>query len=297
MACNDKNISCFTIGRDQNGGISFLILGGIFAAVLIMIMVINIGNISARKSLTQDTADTTAEALLYYQIKKDLDGLAVTVTADQLAQNFLNSQATLTGATKQYHFGVVNLNTGVPTLPDGFYAFGDPKSGNAGMNDQTPDLNNVVLVNGQDFAVIYRIQYPVSGIENLLTVNKIINGISISQTNLSSFGNPQAPPGCCCTQVAGGTAFPPISATDCVLPTGKLLPPFIYCSYLIPNPSSTCSQFYACQGTFFSNLFSGQLFGPLINMFKCWFTNFIQKLTDSIHKAQQSVIDAWNGWT
>ncbi len=103
------------IWLEQKGGMTLLAAGGIFAAVLILFMVVNIGNIYATKAKLSDAAKMMADILLSNQLKNPHP----TPTKAGLIKKLDNDarlKATLDKVTYQFQFGYT-IDNGTSFIP------------------------------------------------------------------------------------------------------------------------------------------------------------------------------------
>jgi hypothetical protein len=186
---------------------------------------INIGNIYAKKSLVEDTADAIGPILLANQLERWIPTQeesqnntplpkAGSITASTTATTILaqltesTGDDTLAGASLTPTFGIWN-----PTSTPPFCAFNEPCMAliNQTISETDPNLNNVVLQSGEDFAVAFQIQYPVLPLGDLLDFDGVtLNGKAVHKTKLPTeddygiFGEPDPDNGedCCCKAAA-----------------------------------------------------------------------------------------------
>ncbi len=299
-----KKIRNFFFYNSQ-GNISLLAAFGIFTGILVIALVVNIGNLFAKKNLVQDTADATSSALLAHQIVKCNNPGAEQTAASVVADNYISDQnGRLDGSQYNITYGILNKNTGDPGLPDGFYDFNDNRSGNAGIDTLDPDLDNVILKKGQDFAVAYQLDSPtgsVAQLGQLMGFNVTLKGKSMSATGIGTLPDPPIDKKnqCCCSEVAGGDPW--MFGTMCAIPNGTVLgvPVYAQCPFF-PNLSwvqPKCTVFNQCTGTTIIDFFTGAIFKTIFQLFHCWWQDFIERLINTIHKVDQAVSDAWDGWT
>ncbi|MDA3970212.1 MAG: hypothetical protein PF442_02570 [Desulfobulbaceae bacterium] len=303
--------------QENKGSISILATLSIVSVLMILLLSINIGNIYAKKNLVEDTADAIAPVLLTHQIKAYLDEdnpYTGTQNPTDVANDILSKISGISGATPTIIFGVVNDSTVNSTLTTGFYDFNTSESGNntntlLGTGDDrlsNPNLGNVTLVSGQDFAIAFRLTYSPQPLGDLVTFDPItLKGYGMYQTNIAlveSEVDPVDKKECCCTELAGGTTIPFfMMGGGCKVPEGgSILEGTIFefpktesCLYIIPNSDPICDDFYMCQGTFWSNLLTRTAFSSFWNLFKCWFDDFITRLIQSIQTVDQAIQDSF----
>jgi competence protein ComGC len=312
--------------QENKGSISILATLSIVSVLMILFLSINIGNIYAKKNLVEDTADAIGPALLQQQIKRYLDDTVTIIEsqdADWLAQTMLDDlipagqSNPLKDATYIITFGVINDTDINNSLTAGFHPFGTTASlnvtiPNTDATDLTtdPHLDNVTLVNGQDLAVAFQLFYNTSPLGDMLSFGEsgiiTLKGKGMWQTDLQPIidEKPTGEESDCCCNKAGE-----LNNID-VKYSLTFIPPFFVCKYAdggmffgqptydmcYKDDPQICEDYFDCQGHFFENLFSGQLFSKFFKMLSCWFDNFMERLLNSIKKVDQAVEDAWDGW-
>lgn len=277
--------------QENKGSISTLAITSIIAVLMIMFLSINIGNIFAKKSLVEDTAKQLAPIILSRQLAPpDLN-------SPQTFADGLQDDVGLTGADlPTIVFGM--LNQGHPSLPDGFYPFGNVNTGvSLDIDPQDPNFNSITPndYNTQDFAVQVTINYNATPLGTLLSFSTIsIQETGRAATTFSDINfDPENNDQCCCQQAEdlnpGYTTSN--SWTGCwYAKEGSIF--YIRCFLGLTD---LCNDYYDCRGRFFENLFSGQLFTSFLDQFDCWLPDFLDRIAliqDTIRSVGE---DIWNG--
>lgn len=280
--------------QENKGSISTFAILSIIAVLMILFMSVNIGNLYAKKNLVEDTAVNLALVVLNRQIAP---------TDTQLPQNFadaLQDSVGLTGAeTPVITFGILNI--GHPTLPDGFYPFGDPNTGVAtNIDPQNPTYADILIddYSTQDFAVQIDIQYNATPLGSFISFSTIsLTQTGTAATNFSALPIvPENNDQCCCqlAEELNPGYVSKNSLTSCWYRKTTSFMPYIPC---LIGATDFCDDYYDCHGRFFENLFTGQLFSSFLDQYKCWLPDFlarVQLVRDTIRTVSENV---WNGTT
>lgn len=213
--------------QENKGSISTLAIFSIIAVLMILFLSINIGNIFAKKSLVEDTADGIAPILLSNQISRwivdkndqpsgyddtipvqdSIDGASMTTSVITQLEATSSTQ-TLSQASVTTVFGLWTPATQT------FCAFGPPQGtekdcliapSNKAISRTDPNLNAVILqqkdgVFTEEFAAASQIKYQANVFGSFFNVAGItLRGKAIAHTQYSKLPPPEDNPDCCCT--------------------------------------------------------------------------------------------------
>jgi Flp pilus assembly protein TadG len=283
---------------------------------------INIGNIYAKKSLVEDTADAIAPILLANQVSRtipDKDGnLQATDGAKDTAKAILEDSPILQ-STYLPVFGIWDNDT------NQFCQFGLPQGNeedclvnaiNKNISRTDPNLNNVYLEDNEDFALAFQLNHDVNPLSNLIDFSAItLRGRAIAQTNILKLTDDpdiDSDNNCCCDwagdQNSTNTTY---SFLGCVKINSStrtfpiLMPPLdelcaewaVLSKILTDGGSQTCKDYMTCNGTILERLFGGGFFSSFLEYLQCWFNHFVENLIKTITIVTTAMDDAWNGWT
>lgn len=289
----------YALWKENKGSISLFAIFTVIAILMTMFLSINIGNIYAKKNFVEDTADQIGSSLLAHQIKKHLDiPNSITATPNDIANTILTQTAPSLGNDFYITFGVLDTTETFTPLTSLNYS-------TVAIDPNDPDLKLLTLGLGENFAVNFQLLHevsPLATLGELLNVSITLQGKSSYATAIETLPDPapDTKAECCCTttEPPGETYTFMMFFGGCKYETGSGLfgfPTYTSCDYLFPSPDAICDDFYACQGTFFSNILNGTPFSSFLKLFKCWLADFINKLIFSIRKVP-SVVDSWTGW-
>jgi competence protein ComGC len=267
--------------QENKGSISILATLSIVSVLMILFLSINIGNIYAKKNLVEDTADAIGHSVLVCQIKKYIDeSIPKTTSPEDIVDNMLLEFPSL---DKHYniYFGVQDSSVNFTQFTKNNYSDND-------IDPTDPKLGQINLATGENFAVKFQLiheESPLATLGEALNVSVTLQGRSTYRTALETLPDPPSDTKaeCCCADAGGNlviiACFPPKSSAPC----------------LTRSNNQVCIDYFACQGTFFSNILNGTAFSSFLNLFKCWWDDFIDRLIGSIRKVT-SVVDSWAGW-
>ncbi len=159
------------IWLEQKGGMTLLAAGGIFAAVLILFMVANIGNIYATKAKLNDAAKMMADVVLSNQLKNPNPTPTKAALIKKLDKD-AGLKATLGKVTYQFQFGYT-VDNGVHFIPI------------AQKNPTPADFYTASGNNPNTMpAIAFEIRTPILNIGNFFNLLGKIKGRSIRFLNI-----------------------------------------------------------------------------------------------------------------